>query len=530
MGNSLWTNKELDALYKLKTEDGLEFSDIAKILQKSNSSVRNKFRRMNWDNFYNNKSDDESDRQNKTWNQSEMIQLFSFLEADQPYEFIAGKLGRSRTSVERKSQDTDWEAWKAAAFSVEEDPSKSEADIAEQLMSQLLNALISVSRHDYARLKQIRKDDFLKRINFEEKELPISFSELKILAVQELDRLGLGNPESISLGAGTYIVVGDSHGKFTKTQMFDLLKQVNKYFKAIKIIHIGHLLDDDNDISYLWGDFKNLIILSKTEELKLVHEQRHKFNFSYEIVRERIQIGNQLIVMNQDLIGDYVRRSLSGLDPIIFEDKMIVNCHRQEVASRAASLDTSNFFISPGALCEKHIIKTIKQIDFQDNRTVKVAYHDGFIKYRRMKALYKYWDQGLLIVHVNDEGDHTVIPCMIQQDGTEYATSYFDKIITSKGVFSPSNKIFVTADMHSPSHDFDVLDIQEQICKDYCADILVNVGDAFDCRSLSHHEIDKGHVILGDFLEETSKTHSVLKRMSEWTKERLLLLGIMKDF
>lgn len=50
-------------------------------------------------------------------------------------------------------------------------------------------------------------------------------------------------------------MVSDSHGKHTTRGTFRLLNVLNNYFNFDSIIHVGHILDDDNDISYLWKDF-----------------------------------------------------------------------------------------------------------------------------------------------------------------------------------------------------------------------------------------------------------------------------------
>ena len=531
MSKSKWTPEEMSNLHSLRN-DGLSWDEVGHIIGKSGGAAERKHTRTNWDKYFSEEDDNDLISRRGTWNQTEMIRLHSYLDAGQPYHVIAEKLGRSATSVERKAQQTDWNAWHDATLVIDDSSnSDSEAEEAsELLLEQLRNALITISRHDYKRLKDLKKDEFLDRINFDEKDLPMSYTNIKKWAVTYLDDLGLGNPDELHLTKGTYLIVGDSHGKHTKQKMFDLINNVSDHIKAKKVIHLGHLIDDDNDISYRWSDVKNLVVLAKSEELKLIHSQRHKFNFNFEIVKDTITIGKDLIVMNQDLIRDYVKTPIRSLDSEIFDDKVIVNCHRMEMASKAAGdLDTS-FFASPGSLCEKHIIKTIKQIDFQENKTVKVAYHDGFIKYRRMKFMYKYWNQGMLVVNVDEDGDYTIIPCLTQRDGNEYVTSYFDKIISSKGVHEPTKKIFVHADMHAPNHDSNILDIQEQICQKYKADALVNIGDALDCETLSHHDIDKGIVIFGDYLEETAKVYSILKRMATWAKEKHIIVGNHERF
>jgi len=233
--------------------------------------------------------------------------------------------------------------------------------------------------------------------------------------------------------------------------------------------------------------------------------------------------------MNQDIISDYVKTPISNLDSQIFDNKVIVNCHRLELMPKCSNEDIS-YFASPGAICERHINTTIKQIDFEDQKTVKQAYYGGFSKYRRMQHMYKYWDQGLIVVHVSKTGEHTIIPSIIRKIGKKYVTSYFNKMITSEGLANPEKRIFVNADTHSPNHDNKILDLQEQICKDYKADIYVNVGDAHDYRCLNHHVMERGITITENILDESAKVHSVLKRMATWAKESHLIYGNHERF
>lgn len=530
MSSKVWTKQMLEELYDLRKNKELSWIEVAMELSKSGTlvtheSARKRFNRVDWEKFFNEK---EEPIKKSEWSQQDMIILHTYIDAGKSYSYIADKIGRSVTAVERKTQTTDWAAWQQLTFNPNPEE-ESESDD-EQLIENLTNAMVSLSRHNYCRIQDMRKDDFLERININEKDLPLSFTEIKKMATQSLDECGLGNEESINLGEGTYIIVGDSHGKHTKRKMFDLIEKVNDFFDADKIIHIGHILDDDNEISFKWGDIDNLIVLAKGEELKFVHKKRYAYNFSYDIVRSEISLGKDLSIVNQDLISDYVKTPIRSLDNELFDGKMIVNCHRMEMSSKAAADQSANYICSPGSLCERHIIRTIKQIDFQDNRTVKVAYHDGFTKYRRMKHNYKYWNQGLLVVNVDKDGNHTVIPCAIKELENGYATSYFDKIISNKGVFDPDKKICIHADMHSPCYDKAILDIQEQICEDYKPDTLVNIGDAFSVNALSHWELDRGYPIFLDFLEECAKTHFVMKRMSKWAKERHAIIGNHERF
>lgn len=527
MNKEGWQREELELLYKLKTETNMTWREIALRLNKTKDSIEKKFKRTNWNSFLNNNINNDESRQ--IWDQQEMIQLHTYLDSGKSYSYIAEKLKRSVTSVERKAQSTDWNAWHTATFHKVGNGEEKVTE-KEEMIEQLVSSMVYFSRNEYSRIQEMKKDDFLESINLTEKELPISFTNIKDLACKTLDSFGLSNEKTLELGQGTYIVIGDTHGKHTKRKMFDLINQMSKQLKTKNIIHVGHLLDDDNEISYKLGDLQNLIVLAKEEELKIVHKRKNSHNCSYKIVVEEISLGDDLIITTQDMIEDYAKTPIRNLDSEIFDGKMIVNCHRLESSSKASSDGSSNYLVSPGCICERHIIRTIKQIDFKDGKTVKLANHEGFSKYRKMKHNYRHWTQGLLVVNVDENGDHTIIPCLIRKYKDDYYTSYFDKIYSSSGVFSPDNKIFIHADMHVPKHDCDVLDIQEQICADYKPNQLVNIGDSLDCSTLNHHEMDKGCVIFGNYLSETAKTSYVLSRMRNWANECHIIVGNHERF
>lgn len=527
-----WSVEQLLNLYQLRVEDKKTFTQIAKVFKTTRSSVQNKFRRVPWDEFLKDPEgyvEDDTMVRKQKWSDSQMAQLDAYLQSDKSYAFIAEKLNRSITSVERQAQITDWKAWKAIGSKDGDDLEPDSDDKKNTILEKYIVGLLWVCHKDFKRLEKTTEKEFLKRVNLDKDRLLIPFNELKEKVADRLVELGFGNSQVINLEKGRYVVVGDSHGKHTKKNMFALLKVINKVLKPTKIIHVGHILDDDNDISYDWGEFGNLIIVAKSEELKVIQDQRNKFKFNYDVVRGCVNIGG-LSVFNQDMIMDYVKSPISGLDTEIFEDKVIVNCHRQEISTKCAN-DGASYYASPGCLCERHVISTIKQIDFDDGKTVKQAFPEGFIKYRRMQHTNKYWEQGLLVVDVDKSNNHTIIPCAIKNTKYGFTTSYFDKIITSKGVFNPDKKIFVNGDMHCDLHDVNVLDIQEQICKDYQPDVQVNVGDTFNYSSLNHHVMDRGGVIMDKkILDEAAQTYYVLKRTSKWAKESHLICGNHERF
>lgn len=530
--NSTWTNEEIMQLHHLKEKYGKRWKKISKeLIGKSPDSIEKKWHRVNWKEFLMAPTTYEENLKSGKWTDDEMIRLDAYIVAGAGYDFAASKLNRSVASVERQFQDTNWDAWrtKRDAINMVGSSGNMSEEQKEALLERLVDAILSVCDNEFAKLDLVKEDYFLSKVNLDKSEMFVSFSELKERAKDKLTERGLGNPEDVCFGKGRYIVVGDSHGRKTTKEMFDLLENINRSLKPDKIIHVGHLLDDRNDISYCWGKFSNLVILAKSEELRLVQNQRNKFRFNFDIVLNSVSLGDNLFVFNQDIISDYVKTPLTTLDSGMFEGKSIVNSHRMEFATRCSNEDRS-YFASPGCICEQHITKTIKQIDFKDDRIVKESYPEGYVKYRRMRHMYRYWEKGMLVVDVDSSGNHTIVPCQIKRVQHMLATSYFDKIITSVGVSKPDKKIFVNGDMHCDMHDINVLDIQEQICRDYGPDSQVNLGDTFNYSSLNHHILDRGGVILKRLLEESAYTSYVLKRVSKWAPESHLIYGNHERF
>lgn len=403
--------------------------------------------------------------------------------------------------------------------------------------NELVKAMVELSRHDLDRLDIMEEEQFIERTNAQEYMKGIEFDEIKLLARDALLESGYHRPELSDMKPGTYVIVGDSHGKHTKNEVFDLLRTVCKNVDANGLIHLGHFLDDDNDIHEKWeelGDF--LTILVKTEEAKAIEHKLEKDSSEFNVVRNEIHIGD-FVVTNQEMITDYVRTAVGSLDQEIFPDSTITNLHRLEVDVRC-SYKGRKYIMSPGCLCEKHIIKTVKQIDFAEGRQVKVSYPDCFVKYRRMRHTYEFWQQGAIVIHY-DGVSTTAIPIQIKEKDGKFYTSYFDKIISSDGeVAEPDEKIFVNGDLHISYHDNDVLSIQENVCKDLKPTKFVTIGDTYNCCSLNHHLMDSGRSMMGngeviqdqDIMNEMSALNYILKRMGTWADESYILYGNHERF
>jgi len=391
----------------------------------------------------------------------------------------------------------------------------------------LVGALVELARYDLERLEHIQLDEFVRKTHSEDLVDELSFPGIKDKAKKRLLELGFYHPAELQFGKGTYLVVGDSHGKHTKTKMFNLLKNFNRHGKFDKIIHLGHILDDDNVISYHWQAFDNLVVLARIEESVAI-EKNLQLGFGFEVCRNKIKLG-KLNLVNQDLITDYVKTFIGHLDQHIFPGSVIANGHRHELDTRCQYKGTA-FVGSPGSLCEQHIVKTIKQIDFTAGYQIKQARADSFIKYRRMRDMYRFWQQGAFVVHVDEAGDFSIVPVMIKKVANEYVTSYFDKIITESEVVEPDLKIFVNGDMHCDNHDNRVLDIQDKVVADYKPDIYVNLGDMQNNRAINHHEMERGEVISKDIIEENAMVSYVMRRTSKWAKINYVFYGNHERF
>lgn len=394
-----------------------------------------------------------------------------------------------------------------------------------------VQSLIDLSRNDVDRLMNIDKDEFVRKTNSYGLITYEYFQRIKKDAYKVIQNSGFCNLKETFFDDGIYLIVGDSHGKHTKTKMFTLLKTLNKNLKFDKIIHVGHILDDDNEISYCWKDFDNLLILARSEELETLQNIKVKENYKYEIIRKNVFLG-ELEIANQEMISDFVKTGVSSLDSYRYNNPTIISCHRQEFDNKV-SWKENVFGASPGCLCEKHIVKTVKQIDFLNGGQVKEVRPSCFSKYRRQDEMNEYWEQGFIIVEIKNT-KYSIVPCRVQKVGENYATSYFDKIYIGSNVAKPTKKIFVNADIHCDFHDNDIIDLQEKIVHDYVPDVYVNLGDLINNKSINHHELSKGYHISKDYFDEYLSYFNLVERLSSWAKDVYLIKGnherFMSDF
>ena len=534
----MWNFEKTAQLYDLVTKQKLDYRQAASRLGVSPAACERKYSRVDWKAFNrlrkNPKVAPMMASKRGEWSDNERIILHAMRTESRPplsYLEISKKLKRTPTACERMFQDTIWKDF----FERIDEPQPDKKDNMEllpaaELTDSLTEWMVQRSRCNVTRLDEINRHDLLNGTGLKDSELPCPFKKIKDLAKQKLGAMGFNYPEVLRFGKGVYVITGDSHGKHTKRGIFSMLKHLSKLVKADKVIHLGHALDDDGDISNCWEDVENLILLARREELQQIMSQ----NFQYDIARSKIHLG-QMTLSNQDFIEDYGKSFIGTLTRNYFEDSTIVCLHRQELATRTtggAERDRVQI-ASPGCLCEPHIVKVIRTIDFQEGRSVKVSYPDSFRKYRRMDDFSRQnWEQGLIVCRVDENGRADFIQCRIYKTSKGYTTSFFDKIVTEQGICNPSEKVFFNGDAHCHNHDPVVLDIQEQFCKDYKPDVVVNVGDIIDNRSCNHHLMERNGWAIpqSNILDEMASANYVLRRMRGWGKEMHLLLGNHERF
>ena len=143
--------------------------------------------------------------------------------------------------------------------------------------------------------------------------------------------------------------------------------------------------------------------------------------------------------------------------------------------------------MSPGCLCRRHTIRTVKQLIFKDGYPTTRQTHPHGYKYNKQEQDSSRWEQGLIIVEVDENGIAYSNLCRIKQTKLGYTTAYCGTVFGETKTAGAEQRIFFNGDMQCLYQDPQVLDIQEQFCLDYKPDSHVNVGDLLNNQGLAHH-------------------------------------------
>jgi predicted phosphodiesterase len=569
-----WTTEEICNLYKIVAENGgpgiKAFRVAAAQLNKSSGSCERRYSRMTPDEvtkYEYGQTDINSENRGKPWKKHEDFQLYDLkINKNKTYHAISRIIGRSSTSCERRFQTNDWTACKALGQNIVTEISKeisedkknvvldqtqkqkvlvvSSQEHSEKLASRIVDWLVGVVRADPDALKTLDRETFdtkLEKVfsnpdsHFVRGDVTLDFEEIRSLAMEQIDALGMTYPKVRELGQGRYVVVGDSHGKNTATGMFKLLNTINENLKPDYIIHVGDMSDDDDEISYDWKKFPNLIVVGSLPELHMLKKQVHQ----YDVVIKKVMLGN-LTIENQYDSGDYVKKSVGRIDPLTVPSMAIVNTHRHEMHSHCA-YKKNRIIMSPGCLCRRHTIRTVKQLIFKDGYpTTRQTHPHGYKKYNKQEQDSSRWEQGLIVVEVDDTGNAYSTLCRIKPTKLGNTTSYCGTIFGENKVVGADQRIFFNGDMQCLYQDPQVLDIQEQFCLDYKPDVHVNVGDLLNNQGLAHHLggtngagffVDsKGVIKYTDTMKEVAASRFIMKRMRDWAPKSHLVIGNHERF
>lgn len=568
-----WTNDELKTLYRIVNKPGSKPSiqdcrKAAAKLGKSVGSCERKFSRTDWANVFGKEYGievDDGDR--RPWSNNENLFLYQLKVNDNlDYIKIAKILKRSQTSCERQFQRTDWKtvvgnnggslkrnilkAMTEERLAADQEATKCETKNREKeaehhahITAKIVDWLIVTNEYEPDALTAMDEATFNIKLEkmlanpdskVKREDVKASFSEIRAAAMDQLDRLGMTYPKTRELGEGKYIVCGDSHGRHTSLGMFKLLRIINADLECKALLHLNDISDDADEISYEWHKVNNLVVVGRLSELHLLKKQIHK----YDVVRGRVTLGN-VTVENQYDHGDFVKKSIGRIDPLTIPDVSILCSHRQEMYSHCG-YKRERVVLSPGCLCKRHPVRTVKQLIFKDGPSVRQTHSIGFRKYLKQEQDSARWENGIVVVEVDKSGKATPHPIRIYKTpNCGMATAYAGKIYTEQGVFDPQKKIFFNGDMHCTMHDPRVLDIQEQFCNDYKPDVHVNVGDLLDNRGLNHHMggttgaafyHDGDKFVYRDSTFEIASSRHVMARMRRWAGDSYLIVGNHERF
>lgn len=402
---------------------------------------------------------------------------------------------------------------------------ESDINLNEYTIDHFGNALAVLSKWNVENFDMYSEKEFIEKTNSAEqmKLYNFKYSEIIENAKNQITKRGLMHTQGKVINEeGTYIIIGDSHGKHTTNSTIDLLHNVCKHINPKQIFHIGHLLDDRNDIHYRWNEFNNFTVITKKEELAVIHDKNE-----YNIIRDYLYLGN-LLIANQDQITDYVKTNLHNIGEKFFEGKVITNLHRHEFFTKCGEYN-KGFISSPGNLCEPHVVKTIKQIDFTNGYQVKQSYNEGYKQYRRWDHISKaLWEQGIIIVKIFKNGETAIAPLRIKTTSkNEKVTSFYNHIITNNKIIKTDIDLY-TADEHLPHVNTSVLASENHIAKKYKPINYVNLGDMCSSDSFNHHEITKNNVKYisqKNISDDIAYIRFIKEIHDTWSKQKYYILG-----
>ena len=375
----------------------------------------------------------------------------------------------------------------------------------------------------------ITKDKFRRLFKIDEQ---FDFKQLKHDVLKRLEDMGYCNPTTLDLAtAGNYLIIGDTFGKKTSTNKFQMLVHLADRINAKAIIAIGHNTDDYNDVSNAFTKFDiPVYFIPVKNELKDIQTYCTEADQNSHIILDKITVGD-ITIRNQEHITPYVKTAISSLDPLIYKGKCIVNCTRHEYFQRTAT-GAPSYIASPGAMAEPHVIRVAYKLTLANGGRVNVTPvgRDSFLKYRKNDIDKDLWECGCIVV--NYDMVHTNINMVRIQEHEGYASCvYFDQTqgiyVDSHGARNITPDVAILSDMHAPYVDLGTYNkLLTALSNQKPRRITVN-GDFLDCRSMNPH--NEYEARQADFEYELTTAEGVAAGLAEVAPLNILF-GNHEDF
>jgi len=325
----------------------------------------------------------------------------------------------------------------------------------------------------------------------------------------------------VQYGPGTYVVLGESYGRYMEDGMLRFCKNLCDHLNA-RPIHVGHISDGYGVISRI-VELPELTVVPMDHEFGIIREAMDEHGF--EISRNCVWLGD-VMVANQNYRGE---NTVSSSANIKINERgarlTIVNRNSHEMHT-ACSEGERQIFWTTGCLAEPHQTKKPKKSTTTDPNELDRFDKDMTFTGRRQKEVSEImWEQGCVIVSIAPDGHPTVYATRIKKTEDGYAAAYFNEIITEDGVAEPDETALVVGDAHVDNHDPHIIATVQGVAKALRPDYLVNVGDHWDMRSLNHHAIDRGEPTGKCVVEECGRGFAVLEKMASWAPKRYVFVG-----
>jgi hypothetical protein len=405
---------------------------------------------------------------------------------------------------------------------------------ADDTLQQQAMQLAFMCQADLKMISKMPADKFYAKYNSWEEQGKGSFEEVRRRATDAVTSLkGMTYCKDHVMPPGTYIVVGDSHGAYEIDDASAVVESAANYFKA-KIIHVGHAMDQHGNISSI-AKRKGTIVVALQEEIRELTSINSKTT-QFTLVRGRVLLGDA-VVRNQAVRDDY---ALGSTKNILALEKncaaIIVGRHVHEMHTLTKN-DHICRIVTPGCICERHMRKRLLKRTPQDidMDTLAAVALDRDRSGRRQKEISAAWELGMTVVHVSDDMRSSIYPLRIKKTSKGWASAYGRIMFVPGGTRNCTSLGLAVGDAHVSNHDPAAIDVVDRVVSIVCPDYLVNLGDHVDCRSLNHHQMDRGEPITDeDVVNECGKASKIMGEMCDWAKERHYLVGnhsrFMQDF